>query len=357
LVSPEGQPAALRAAPRRVPQKRWSSRRGRGTLGRTTITRVAGIAISITPPSAAGAAATTGGPRVGRAVAGAVAAVVLWAGYYLLARFGLTRTLTVEDLVAARYVVPAVLLLPVGWRLGVSRRGIGGLSWGRAALLTATGGLQFGLFVTAGLQFAPPAQATMFTSAGVPLFVVMLAWPFLREVPSIGQVFGVGLILAGDALVVSRGLSEGAGEFKGQLMFVLAGLGWAIYTLLVRRWHVSGVLATVVISVGSGAVFLPYYLLFGASHLSGAPAAEVVFQFVYMGALVGIGATLAYTVAVKVIGAQRAALTTALVPACATLLAIPLLGEIPTMAEALGVAAVTAGMPFALGWRPWRREA
>ncbi|MGE5146954.1 MAG: DMT family transporter [Candidatus Eiseniibacteriota bacterium] len=253
--------------------------------------------------------------------------------------------------------MPAVLLLPVAWRLGISSRGIGGLSWTRAALLTATGGLQFGWFVTAGLQFAPAAQATMFTSAGVPLFVVLLAWPFLRELPSAGQVFGVGLILAGDALVVSKGLAGGTAELKGQLMFVAAGLGWAVYTLLVRRWHVSGVLATTVISVGSGAVFLPYDLLFGASHLSAAPAVEIAFQFVYMGALVGIGATLAYTAAVKVLGAQRSALTTALVPACATLLAIPILGEIPTSAEAIGVAAVTAGMPFALGWRPWRRGA
>jgi drug/metabolite transporter (DMT)-like permease len=247
-------------------------------------------------------------------------------------------------------------LLPLAWRLGMTRRGIGGLSWPKAALLTATGGLQFGWFVTAGLQFAPAAQATIFTSAGVPLFVVLLAWPFLRELPTAGQLFGVGLILAGDALVVSRGLAGGTDQLRGQLMFVVAGFGWAVYTIMVRRWRVDGVLATTVISVGSGAVFLPYYLLFGASNLSAAPAIEIVFQFIYMGAFVGIGATLAYTVAVKVLGAQRTALTTALVPACATLLAIPFLGEIPTLAEAAGVVAVTAGMPFALGWRPRLRR-
>ena len=257
---------------------------------------------------------------------------------------------------AARYVVPGVLLLPFAWRLGLSRQGIGGLSWPKAALLTATGGLQFGWFVTAGLQYAPASQATIFTSAGVPLFVVLLAWPFLRELPTAGQILGVLLILAGDALVVSRGLAGGDNQLPGQIMFVLAGLGWAVYTLLVRRWRVNGMLATVTISVGSGGVFLPYYLLFGDSNLSAAPALEIVFQFIYMGAFVGIGATLAYTAAVKVLGAQRTALTTALVPACATLLAIPFLGEIPTSAEAIGVVAVTAGMPFALGWRPRLRR-
>jgi drug/metabolite transporter (DMT)-like permease len=291
---------------------------------------------------------------MGRALTGAILAVLLWAGYYLITRFGLARALTVDDLVAARYVVPGALLLPVALRLGVSTRGVGGLGWAKIFWLTATGGLQFAWFVTAGLQFAPAAQATMFTSAGVPLFVVLLAWPFLRELPTRGQVLGVGLIVAGDALVVSKGLAAGGGEFAGQVMFVIAGLGWAIYTLLVRRWRVDGLLATTVISVGSGIVFLPYYLLFGTSNLSGSSTFELVLQFFYMGAMVGIGATLAYTVAVKVLGAQRTALTTALVPACVTVLGIPLLGEIPTIAEVAGVVAVTLGMPFALGWRPGR---
>ncbi|HVO15043.1 MAG TPA: DMT family transporter [Alphaproteobacteria bacterium] len=291
---------------------------------------------------------------MGRAVTGAILAVLLWAGYYLITRFGLAHALTVDDLVAARYVVPGALLLPVAWRLGISARGIGRLGWWKVVCLTATGGLQFGWFVTAGLQFAPAAQATMFTSAGVPLFVVLLAWPFLRELPTRGQVFGILLIVGGDALVVSKGLAAGGGELLGQIMFVLAGLGWAIYTLLVRRWRVDGLLATTAISVGSGAVFLPYYLLFGTSNLSGSSPVEIAFQLVYMGALVGIGATLAYTAAVKVLGAQRAALTTALVPACVALLGIPLLGEIPTAAEVAGVVAVTLGMPFALGWRPRR---
>jgi drug/metabolite transporter (DMT)-like permease len=293
---------------------------------------------------------------MGRAVAGAILAVLLWAGYYLITRFGLARALTVDDLVAARYIVPGALLLPVALRLGVTTRGVGGLSWSRVFWLTATGGLQFGWFVTAGLQFAPAAQATMFTSAGVPLFVVLLAWPFLREMPTWGQVFGVGLICAGDALVVSKGLAAGGGELKGQAMFVVAGLGWAIYTLLVRRWRVEGLLATAVISVGSGVAFLPYYLLFGTSNLGGSSTFELILQFFYLGALVGIGATLAYTAAVKVLGAQRSALTTALTPACVTVLAIPLLGEIPTVAETAGVIAVTLGMPFALGWRPRRRS-
>ncbi|HEX7008151.1 MAG TPA: DMT family transporter [Alphaproteobacteria bacterium] len=335
--------------------------RARQTVGATPedpATRAQRSVISTDPsPTSIAGKAPTEVPGFGRALIGAFTAVLLWAGYYLITRYGLARSLTVEDLVAARYIVPGVLLLPLVRRLGVSRRGIGGLSWTKAALLTATGGLQFGWFVTAGLQYAPAAQASIFTSAGVPLFVVLLAWPLLRELPTVGQVVGVGLIVLGDVLVVSRGLAGGTDQLAGQIMFLVAGVGWALYTLFIRRWQVNGMVATVVISVGSGALFLPYYLLFGASNLSAAPPLEIAVQFAYMGALVGIGATLAYTAAVKVLGAQRTALTTALVPACATVLGIPFLGEIPTVHEAIGVVAVSIGMPFALGWRPWRQPA
>jgi len=44
------------------------------------------------------------------------------------------------------------------------------------------------------------------------------------------------------------------------------------------------------------------------------------------------------------------------VPVAATVMAIPF-GDRPSLIEWLGVAAVTAGMPFALGWRPGRRVA
>ena len=299
--------------------------------------------------------ASESGPGTVRAALGATAAVLLWSGYYLVTRLGLDLDLTVEDLVAARYLIPGILLLPLALRLGIGRRGIAGIGWPRALALTATGGLALSWVLTTGLQFAPASHGAIFTSATVPLLVVFLAWPMLGEAPRPLRLLGVGLIFAGDVLVADANPAIGGEYLFGQAMMVAAGLLWSIYTGLVRRWAIAAIPATVVTSVISGAVFLPYYLLLAERNVAAAPLFEMSLNFIYLGVLVGIGATLSYTSAVRVLGAQRTALTTALVPACTVLMAVPVLGEDPTLIELAGIGLVTAGMPFALGWRPRRK--
>lgn len=293
-----------------------------------------------------------------RSALGATAAVLIWSGYYLVTRAGLEIDLTVADLVAARYFVPGLLLAPLLLRLGLSRRGIAGISWPRALALTALGGLTFGWLVTSGLRFAPAAHGAIFTSATVPIIVVFLAWPILREAPTPGQLAGIGLIFAGDVLIVADSWAGGGeDQYIGHLLMIAAGAAWAGFTVLVRRWSVAPMPATIVLSVLSSVAFLPYYLLVAESNVASAPLLEMSVHFLYLGLLVGVGATLFYTAAVRVLGAQRTALTTALIPACTALLAIPVLGEGLTSIEAGGLILATAGMPFALGWRPWRRAA
>ena len=135
-------------------------------------------------------------------------------------------------------------------------------------------------------------------------------------------------------------------------MMLAAGLLWSTYTVLVRRWSIAAMPATIVTSVISAAIFLPYYLLAAERNIAEAPLFEMSLNFIYLGVLVGIGATVFYTGAVRVLGAQRTALSTALVPACTALMAAAILGEDPTWIELAGIVRVTAGMPFALGWRP-----
>lgn len=292
------------------------------------------------------------GSSTARAALGAIAAVLLWSGYYLVTRIGLDLDLTVEDLVAARYLIPGLLLLPLALRLGIGRRGIAGIAWPRALALTASGGLALSWVLTTGLQFAPVSHGAIFTSATVPLLVVFLAWPMLGDRPKPLSLMGVGLIIAGDVLVADASPTIGGDYLFGQAMMLAAGLLWSTYTVLVRRWSIAAMPATIVTSVISAAIFLPYYLLVAERNIAEAPLFEMSLNFIYLGVLVGIGATVFYTGAVRVLGAQRTALSTALVPACTALMAAAILGEDPTWIEFAGIVLVTAGMPFALGWRP-----
>ena len=60
-------------------------------------------------------------------------------------------------------------------------------------------------------------------------------------------------------------------------------------------------------------------------------------------------ALLFFTRAVAILGASQGAIFTALIPGLTVLLAFPLLGEVPTWRELVGVVAVTGGMILALG--------
>lgn len=292
---------------------------------------------------------------MGRGAAAAIGAVLIFAGYFSVTRLGLGGSFSVGDLVAGRYLVPAALLLPVALYMGGLQQGIAGIPWSRAIPLTLCGGLVIVWLLTAGLQHAPSAQAGVFMSGTVPLFVLPMAWLILRERVLGWQIAGALLIFAGDALVAFKGFGgSDAGQWRGQIQFVGAGMCWALYSVLIRKWRVDPLRATIATSVLSGLVFLPYYLLVMEIKLAQASLEAVLAQAAYLGVLAGIAAVVMFTASIAWLGAARAAMFLALVPAFAALMAIPF-GEIPSALDWLGVAVVTVGMPFALGWRPKMR--
>ena len=63
----------------------------------------------------------------------------------------------------------------------------------------------------------------------------------------------------------------------------------------------------------------------------------------------GLVALLAYNRAAALLGAGRAALFGALVPGAASLLAIPVLGEVPSALQVLGIVSVIVGLLIAFG--------
>src|SRR5690606_10360823 len=73
------------------------------------------------------------------------------------------------------------------------------------------------------------------------------------------------------------------------------------------------------------------------TRLSQASTNEIVFQFVYQGVFMSGVALFTYNRAVAVLGSGAASAMMALVPVLATLLAVPVLGEVPS---ALGIAAI-----------------
>jgi drug/metabolite transporter (DMT)-like permease len=193
----------------------------------------------------------------------------------------------------------------------------------------------------------------------VTVATMLLVTLVLRERIARMRWFGVWIVLVGLALVSGFGL--GGGEaWKGDLLFAAAGLLWALFTVLSRRWGVDAWRATVVVAVLGGAVSVPAWLLLGdAPALLAQGGTVLATQALVQGALSGLLAVFAFGRAVALLGPSRAALFPAMVPALAVLAGVPVAGEWPEPVQWLGLGVVVAGLPVAAGLvgAAWPRRA
>jgi len=175
----------------------------------------------------------------------------------------------------------------------------------------------------------------------------VIAWLWLKQAPSQAQRIALGLVFAGIVLTAADTLLHGAQisgmQMVGDLLFLCGSSSWATFTLLLRRYPMPPLTATVTTTLGSAVVYLPIWWLFLPSTLDQAPMAEILMQAVYQGVLVVFVAMLLYTLAVRHLGAQTVALLMAVVPGLSALAAVPVLDEPLSLLAMAGLAAVTAG--------------
>ena len=104
-------------------------------------------------------------------------------------------------------------------------------------MLALLAGPLFVLVSTAGFAFAPLAHGAVIQLGTVTLMGTALAVAFLDERVDIARAVGLAVIVAGLAITVGPGLSDGGSQaWKGDLLFAGAGLTWALFTLLQHRW-------------------------------------------------------------------------------------------------------------------------
>jgi drug/metabolite transporter (DMT)-like permease len=210
--------------------------------------------------------------------------------------------------------------------------------------IVATAALGFPLLAFAGFQFAPASHGGVMLPGMLPLQVAVLLWLVLGERWTRARVAALALVIAGVALLARDTIGAHPGAWRGDVLLFSGSLCWAVYTLLVRRWRISALTATLAIALYTAPVYLPVWLLVLPSRLGAAPLGEVAFQLVYQGALAVVLAGFLFTRALVALGPTVLTAITAVVPALSALAAWPLLGE-PLGAEGLaGVGLVTAAM-------------
>ena len=277
-------------------------------------------------------------------------AAAIWAAYSVLARFAVKAGLSPGDLTLLRFAPGGLLLLPLLLRFGV--RDLAGIGWRRGALLALLAGPLFSMLYMSGFTLAPLAHGAVIAPAFQMLAGVGLSAWLARQPLSRESVIGSALIVLGLVCIGGDGLLHSAGGKTplGDLLFALAGCSWGLFGALSRRWRVDPLRVTTVVVVLSLLTFAPFFAATARfDRLAAAGTAMLLLQIVAQGLGAGLVAVLAFSRAVALLGSARAAFFGALVPGAAVLLAIPVLGEVPSVLQGVGIVAVVAGLLVAFG--------
>lgn len=268
------------------------------------------------------------------------ATICIWTGFILVSRAGGKGVLTSWDVTALRFGVGAVIALLFLSRVKLPPPKV-------IALFSLFGGIGYAVTVYSAFRLAPAAHAAVLIPGALPFTTAIIAWLWLRQAPSRAHRVALGLVFAGIVLTAADTFSHGAQitglQMLGDLLFLCGSSAWATFTLLLRRYPMQPLAATVATTLGSALAYLPLWWLFLPSTMAQAPLAEILMQAVYQGVLVVFVAMLLYTLAVRHLGAQTAALLIAVVPGLSALAAVPVLDEPLSGLALAGLAAVTSG--------------
>jgi drug/metabolite transporter (DMT)-like permease len=275
-------------------------------------------------------------------IACGIGAAVFWAAGFVAARHGISAGFLPADIVLHRFVWAGFLFLPFLVRAGL--QDLGGVGWGRSALLTVTGGPPFAHFSYAGFLFVPLAHGAVIQPSCAALGGLALATLLLKEKLPARRAAGAAIIIAGLVVIGGEALASiGRHEVAGDLSFATAGLLFATFSTLLRRWNIAPMRAVAVTSVLSLLDIPVHWLLFGFANMIELGLAENLLQAVVQGIFGGAGAVYLFTRSVVLLGAGRASVFPSLVPGFALLIGFLVLGEVPSAFALVGFAIVLIG--------------
>jgi drug/metabolite transporter (DMT)-like permease len=265
---------------------------------------------------------------------------LFWAFGFVAARHGVLIGMSPLVLALHRFIWPGFALLAVVAAGGFAD--LGGLGWRRGITLTLFGGLPLALWSYFGYVYVPLGHGSIIQPSCAAVGGLILARVVIKEALPPRRIMGAVIIVLGLAVIGAEALrTMGSHGLLGDLLFVAAGSSFAIFGMLLRLWRLPPMRATAVTSVLS-LVGLPI-LYFAYDNFLAAGFLENLLQALVQGVFAGPAAIYLFTRAVVLLGAGRAAVYPSLVPPFSLLIGFLTLGEVPSIAQLIGLAIVIAG--------------
>lgn len=270
-----------------------------------------------------------------------------WAGNFIVGR-AVHGDIPPAALTFWRWVIAAVVLLPITARTLWRRRDTARQHLGWLSLLALTGVVLFQYAVYVGLQTTPAITATLIIAV-IPVVIPVIAFVLDGDRIRPRQVVGISLSLAGVTVIILKGDFAAIDNLHGSagvLWLLLAVAAWALYSVLVRR-RPSDLAPPVLLLaiVGLGLVMMiPVYGWELANGSEFALTWSAAFAIGYVGVFASVIAFLCWNEGVARFGAAKAGLFIHLMPVFAAILAMLFLDERLHPYHAAGVALVAIGI-------------
>jgi len=281
-------------------------------------------------------------------VGSAIAVIFIWSGFIVFSRVGAITSLTAFDMTALRFGVASLLVLPFLWKWWPRH-----LSFKAKAIISLSGpGAIYSVLVYLGLSEASAAYGGVFANGSLPIFTMMLLVLISGERPRKAQLLAIMIIVGGGLLVAYPGMTSGGDNLlTGIVLFLSASALLSVYIIGIRRWALTPRQALALVNIPNALIFLPIWYFLLPSGLADTDPSMVVFQAAFQGIGPGFLAVVFFALAATHLGPTVTAGFSAAVPATAALLAVPVLSEMPSLLEWIGIATVTAGLALLVAKR------
>ena len=276
----------------------------------------------------------------------------IWGGFTILSRLNLHWHVSAWDLVAMRFAIALLILMPVL----IYKKDLAFLWHPRPVILALTGGLAYCLTVYTAFLHAPAAHAAIFLNGCIPLCTAVAAYLLFKQPFDKHTWLSLSIMLSALALMSYLMLHEQASAFGlGDILFFLSAVWWGIFTVLLKQWKLSAWHSMASVAIWSALIYLPIYILFIPKHFQEAEPVHLLVQGVFHGVLVVIIATLTYVAAIERLGAFKTGSIVTLAPFIAAIIAVPLLNE--PLSPAIMCGLVGMGIGALQPWRWFRKDA
>ncbi len=281
----------------------------------------------------------------------AVLATIIWSGNFVVAR-GIYKEVPPVSLAFWRWICATIILLPFAWKYFKKEWPVVKRSWLFFIVAGMTGISMFNTFVYIGGQYSTAINLAIIGTTSSPVFSVILARIFLKESIGWAKVTGIALCITGILYLLSNGDFQNLLYFrfsKGDWWVLAAAVSFAIYNTMVKRKPaaVSPVNFLFVAFCAGTLLLLPFYLWETSYSAPIVWNGNLLLIILYLGLGASVICFLIWNIAIRNLGAGRAAIFGNLIPVFSSIEAVFILDESFSNIHIISILLVFAGIVLA----------